>query len=193
MMCCEGCHHKLKPPLPKVYLFGYHLNMYLSLLWIKYSLNCVYVIWSFCLIYVYNAVMHSSSIDIDLHVMHPFSNAPFFPGGSTLYIETCLSRSITSESKEGGGAMQLTGNLGNVMKESAEIAYTFAKSFLLDHPTEEGGIPLQTSQVHLHVPEVISMCLCLLWICKQICGLNFRCALLILLISLKFVCKLFIM
>nr|XP_054756438.1 lon protease homolog, mitochondrial-like [Lytechinus pictus] len=74
-------------------------------------------------------------------------------GGSTLYIETCLSRSPDLESKDGTGSMQLTGNLGNVMKESAEIAYTFAKSFLLDQPPIEGGIPLQSSQVHLHVPE----------------------------------------
>ncbi|XP_071480522.1 lon protease homolog, mitochondrial-like [Diadema antillarum] len=74
-------------------------------------------------------------------------------GGSTLYIETSLSRRGSPDSREGTGSMQLTGNLGNVMKESAEIAYTFTKSFLLDHPVGEDSVSLETANVHLHVPE----------------------------------------
>ena len=59
-------------------------------------------------------------------------------GGSTLYIETAVSRPRTtgkSEASEGGdksegvdsGKLVSTGQLGEVMKESTEIAYTYAK------------------------------------------------------------------
>lgn len=48
-------------------------------------------------------------------------------GGSTLFIETALSRPLaTNEGKEEGG-LSVTGQLGDVMKESTQIAYTFAK------------------------------------------------------------------
>lgn len=48
-------------------------------------------------------------------------------GGSTLYIETVGKRVRRKE--EGGerGELVSTGQLGDVMKESTEIAYTFAK------------------------------------------------------------------
>ena len=46
-------------------------------------------------------------------------------GGSTLYIETAVSQPV-KEDAEGGGVSS-TGQLGEVMKESVEIAYTFAK------------------------------------------------------------------
>ena len=58
-------------------------------------------------------------------------------GGSTLYIETAVSRSrrkgvAAGEEKgkgeeEEGGVLQSTGYLGDVMKESTQIAYTYAK------------------------------------------------------------------
>ena len=60
-------------------------------------------------------------------------------GGSTLYIETALTkfpvRGGGAEVEErrwrsgggGGGGLVSTGQLGDVMKESTEIAYTFAK------------------------------------------------------------------
>ena len=51
-------------------------------------------------------------------------------GGSTLYIETALTRSLKKGEGEGekvGGGLVSTGQLGEVMKESTEIAYTFAK------------------------------------------------------------------
>ena len=54
-------------------------------------------------------------------------------GGSTLYIETVgkrvMRRREEGEEGEGGGKGELvsTGQLGDVMKESTEIAYTFAK------------------------------------------------------------------
>lgn len=46
-------------------------------------------------------------------------------GGSTLYIETSLAKPL--DDKNSSGSIKVTGQLGDVMKESAEIAYTFAK------------------------------------------------------------------
>lgn len=49
-------------------------------------------------------------------------------GGSTLYVETALSQPVAGRDKEAsGGKVLSTGQLGEVMKESTEIAYTFAK------------------------------------------------------------------
>jgi Lon-like ATP-dependent protease len=52
-------------------------------------------------------------------------------GGSTLYIETIKQRvaaaASKSDSSAGGGRIEFTGNLGEVMKESVRIAYTYAK------------------------------------------------------------------
>ncbi|XP_070604039.1 lon protease homolog, mitochondrial [Erythrolamprus reginae] len=70
-------------------------------------------------------------------------------GGSTLFIETTLRRPKDTESKD--GTLELTGQLGDVMKESAKIAYTFARAFLMEKlPTNDF---LTTSHIHLHVPE----------------------------------------
>ncbi|KAI8477903.1 Lon protease mitochondrial [Branchiostoma belcheri] len=70
-------------------------------------------------------------------------------GGSTLYIETSLRLPRDSEARE--GSLELTGQLGDVMKESGKIAYTFAKSFLGEKDPENNF--LSTSHLHLHVPE----------------------------------------
>ncbi|KPJ11486.1 Lon protease-like, mitochondrial [Papilio machaon] len=70
-------------------------------------------------------------------------------GGSTLYIETAL-RSTHQEEKP-LGSLELTGHLGDVMKESARIALTVARNFLAQrHPDNNF---LNTSHLHLHVPE----------------------------------------
>ncbi len=64
-------------------------------------------------------------------------------GGDILFIETGLSK--------GKGVLTLTGNLGNVMKESA----TTALSYLRAH-ADEYGIPsekFEEMNVHIHVPE----------------------------------------
>ena len=74
------------------------------------------------------------------------------PGGSTLYIESTKTRSINPEAKDTQGSLQLTGHLGDVMKESAQIAYTFAKSFCQDNDF------LQKANIHVHVPEVSGCC-----------------------------------
>jgi ATP-dependent Lon protease len=73
-------------------------------------------------------------------------------GGSTLYIETTLSRPLDKsvESKE-NGSLSITGHLGEVMKESIQIAHIFSKSFLLK--LDPNNQFLQRAHMHLHVPE----------------------------------------
>ena len=65
-------------------------------------------------------------------------------GGEILFVETSLS-------KGKGGHLTLTGNLGDVMKESAMLAveYLKAHSHLLDLPD---GI-FDNWSIHIHVPE----------------------------------------
>jgi ATP-dependent Lon protease len=64
-------------------------------------------------------------------------------GGDILFIETSLTK--------GNGKLTLTGNLGDVMKESAIIALEYIKS----HAEELGLDPdeLNKLNVHLHVPQ----------------------------------------
>ena len=65
-------------------------------------------------------------------------------GGEILFIETALSKG-----KSGG--LTLTGNLGNVMKESASTAL----SYLRVHAAEYGIPPerFDDTAIHIHVPE----------------------------------------
>ncbi|CAG9566323.1 unnamed protein product [Danaus chrysippus] len=70
-------------------------------------------------------------------------------GGSTLYIETAVRNTMQGEKQS--GSLELTGHLGDVMKESARIALTVARNYLKDRqPTNDF---LNTSHLHLHVPE----------------------------------------
>ncbi len=64
-------------------------------------------------------------------------------GGEILFIESSLSR--------GKGGLSITGNLGDVMKESATIAFEFVKS----HAAIFNINPLvfENWNVHIHVPE----------------------------------------
>ncbi|XP_046966442.1 lon protease homolog, mitochondrial [Vanessa cardui] len=71
-------------------------------------------------------------------------------GGSTLYIETAI-RNPMKEDKPTPGTLELTGHLGDVMKESARIALTVARNYLAEHYPDNNF--LNTSQLHLHVPE----------------------------------------
>ncbi|XP_058770417.1 lon protease homolog 1, mitochondrial-like [Vicia villosa] len=66
-------------------------------------------------------------------------------GGSTLYIETTFV-----EEGDGKGALHVTGQLGDVMKESAQIAHTVARSIL--HEKEPENTFFANSKLHLHVP-----------------------------------------
>ncbi|GJQ81602.1 hypothetical protein Trydic_g9977 [Trypoxylus dichotomus] len=70
-------------------------------------------------------------------------------GGSTLFIET-TTRKPTSE-KDTNGTMELTGHLGEVMKESAKIALTVARNFMSRQ--DKSNVFLNKSHLHIHVPE----------------------------------------
>ncbi len=66
-----------------------------------------------------------------------------YVGGDILFIETQLS--------DGKGDLQLTGNLGNVMKESATTAFTWLKA-----NAKKAGIDPELfakKNIHIHVPE----------------------------------------
>ena len=65
-------------------------------------------------------------------------------GGEILFIETSLSKTKTP-------TLTLTGNLGDVMKESATLALGYIKS----HAEDFGIKPkdFETTAVHIHVPE----------------------------------------
>ena len=66
-----------------------------------------------------------------------------YVGGDILFIETLLS--------EGKGEMKLTGNLGNVMKESVTTALTY-----LQANAKKIGVDttlFNTKSIHVHVPE----------------------------------------
>ena len=66
-----------------------------------------------------------------------------YVGGDILFIETSLS--------DGKGELQLTGNLGNVMKESASTALTYLQS----NAKKYGIDPkiFEKKNIHIHVPE----------------------------------------
>ncbi|MBL7805019.1 MAG: endopeptidase La [Saprospiraceae bacterium] len=64
-------------------------------------------------------------------------------GGEILFIEASLNK--------GGGRLQMTGNLGEVMKESASTALSYIKAH-----SEALGIDAETldkTDIHIHVPE----------------------------------------
>jgi ATP-dependent Lon protease len=65
-------------------------------------------------------------------------------GGATLYIEAIK---VTSDKTE----MKLTGQAGNVMKESSEIAWSYLNSSA--HKYAPGYTFFEKSQVHMHIPE----------------------------------------
>eukprot|EP00730_Choanoeca_flexa_P020270 TRINITY_DN9909_c0_g1_i2.p1 TRINITY_DN9909_c0_g1~~TRINITY_DN9909_c0_g1_i2.p1 ORF type:complete len:953 (+),score=260.68 TRINITY_DN9909_c0_g1_i2:119-2977(+) len=78
-------------------------------------------------------------------------------GGSTLYIETVASSadrrraSLAKDDADNKGKLAITGSLGDVMKESSQIAYVYAKHFLEMH--DEKNRFFDVSAVSLHVPE----------------------------------------
>jgi ATP-dependent Lon protease len=66
-----------------------------------------------------------------------------YVGGDILFVETSLS--------EGKGELKLTGNLGNVMKESATTALTYLQSNAKKYGLDPGSFNKKT--IHVHVPE----------------------------------------
>ncbi|KAH8373400.1 hypothetical protein KR009_005485 [Drosophila setifemur] len=75
-------------------------------------------------------------------------------GGSSLYIETSRRHIRNGDKPEAtavGGSLHITGNLGDVMKESAQIALTVARNFL--NSRDPKNLFLEQEHIHLHVPE----------------------------------------
>ena len=68
-------------------------------------------------------------------------------GGSALYIET---KGLKKEDKS-GGSLKVTGQLGSVMNESTQIAYTIAKSRVATMFPDNSYF--SNHDVHMHVPE----------------------------------------
>jgi ATP-dependent Lon protease len=66
-----------------------------------------------------------------------------YVGGDILFIETSLS--------DGKGELKLTGNLGNVMKESAMTAYTYLQANARKYDIDPEIFNKKT--LHVHVPE----------------------------------------
>jgi len=64
-------------------------------------------------------------------------------GGEIMYIETNILN--------GKGSLTLTGNLGDVMKESARAALSYARSKAKDFGLEEGFY--KNKEIHIHVPS----------------------------------------
>ncbi|KAJ2702892.1 ATP-dependent Lon protease pim1 [Coemansia sp. IMI 209128] len=74
-------------------------------------------------------------------------------GGSALYIESVVEATGNgnSEGEQRNGQLHTTGQLGDVMKESATLAYTYVRSLLSrNHP---GNQFFHNNIIHLHVPE----------------------------------------
>ncbi|XP_076640238.1 lon protease homolog, mitochondrial isoform X1 [Colletes latitarsis] len=70
-------------------------------------------------------------------------------GGSTLFIETTIRKPFGSKKLE--GTFEVTGHLGDVMKESIQIAMTVARKFL--NQEDPSNTFLYDAHLHLHVPE----------------------------------------
>ncbi|EFA77344.1 peptidase S16 [Heterostelium album PN500] len=66
-------------------------------------------------------------------------------GGSTLYIETI------AEKTHGSPRLRTTGKLGDVMTESTNIAYTYAKNFLYEIDPENKFF--ENYSLHMHAPQ----------------------------------------
>jgi ATP-dependent Lon protease len=64
-------------------------------------------------------------------------------GGDILFIETSLSK--------GKGVLTLTGNLGNVMKESTSAALSYLKANAATYNIEDSRF--EDTSIHVHVPE----------------------------------------
>jgi len=64
-------------------------------------------------------------------------------GGEILFIEVSLNK--------GSGRLQLTGNLGDVMKESAGTALSYIKAHTLDFGIEPDVF--EKTDIHIHIPE----------------------------------------
>ncbi|CAG8544523.1 463_t:CDS:2 [Diversispora eburnea] len=69
-------------------------------------------------------------------------------GGSALYVESTLESILSNTSAP---SLSKTGQMGDVMKESTTIAYTFSKSLMTRRFPENRFF--ERAAIHLHVPE----------------------------------------
>lgn len=69
--------------------------------------------------------------------------------GDALYIESILTNSISSGSGHAG--VKITGSLKDVMKESAAIAYSFVKLYMVNKYPENRFF--EAAEVHVHCPD----------------------------------------
>ncbi|CAK7896283.1 lon protease homolog, mitochondrial [[Candida] anglica] len=69
--------------------------------------------------------------------------------GDALYIESILTNSISSGT--GNAGVRVTGSLKDVMKESASISYSFAKSFLTKRFPKNRFF--EAADIHVHCPD----------------------------------------
>ncbi|XP_033147019.1 lon protease homolog 1, mitochondrial, partial [Brassica rapa] len=96
--------------------------------------------------YVGNPVLYADKIYEQTPVGVVMGLSTKSTGGSTLYIET-----TSVEEGEGKGGLHITGQLGDVMKESAEIAHAVARRIMLEK--EPKNLFFANSKLHLHIPE----------------------------------------
>jgi len=112
------------------------------------------------------ATKQSSKVTVNDSNLEKFVGAPIFPkdrifdstptgvvmglawtslGGVSLFIETVA---VAPSEK---AALRCTGQMGDVMKESTEIAFSFARRWLHEHePTNDF---FDKNQIHMHIPE----------------------------------------
>ncbi|TKA31320.1 Lon protease mitochondrial [Salinomyces thailandicus] len=69
-------------------------------------------------------------------------------GGAALYVESILENALTHSSNAG---LERTGNLKAIMKESTQIAYSFAKGLMASR--FPGNKFFEKAKIHLHCPE----------------------------------------
>jgi Lon-like ATP-dependent protease len=74
-------------------------------------------------------------------------------GGVAMYIETQgIQRGLDNDGKSrGGGGLKATGTLGDVMKESSQIAHTVARARLA--VIDKTNQFFDNTDIHMHVPE----------------------------------------
>jgi ATP-dependent Lon protease len=71
-------------------------------------------------------------------------------GGDVLFVEATAMKSPGSGGGGGGGGLVLTGQLGDVMKESARIALSYVRGHAAELGIEEGAF--EGTEFHVHVP-----------------------------------------
>lgn len=112
----------------------------------------------------------ANKVDVTANNLHEFVGKPIFThdrmyevtppgvvmglawtamGGSTLFIETDINK--PTNGKKSDGTVEVTGHLGDVMKESIRIAMIVAKNHLKHE--DPSNTFLYDSHLHLHVPE----------------------------------------